>query len=471
MSATFVGMPPFPEAARAALGNTQLRQNLAHATGTIRAKRAAVVAEVDDWEELRVAGAEIKDRTLRRLDEHLLQLEAALQARGVTVHWARDAEEACAVVARVAKSHGVDEVVKVKSMATQEINLNEALAAEGIAAWETDLAELIVQLGDDLPSHILVPAIHRNRSEVREIFRTRMAAAGRPAPEGLTDEPKDLAGTLVVVESEGNGRMCLTLPDVLISVVGIEKLVPTWQDLDVFLQLLPRSSTGERMNPYTSMWSGVTPGDGPQEMHVVLLDNGRTNVLADEVGRQALRCIRCSACLNVCPVYERTGGHAYGSVYPGPIGAILNPLLKGVGVDEQTDSLPYASSLCGACFEVCPVRIDIPEVLVHLRAKVVDAHREGRPKGQDLAMRGASWVLGDARRTALAERAAGLSSRLVSRVSHRSLPGGRTAIGRLPWPGALWTDARDLPSPPRESFRAWWRRTDGGRRDDAGTNR
>ena len=272
----------------------------------------------------------------------------------------------------------------------------------------------------------------------------------------------------MVVESEGNGRMCLTLPEVLISVVGIEKLVPTWQDLDVFLQLLPRSSTGERMNPYTSMWSGVTPGDGPQEMHVVLLDNGRTNVLADEVGRQALRCIRCSACLNVCPVYERTGGHAYGSVYPGPIGAILNPLLKGVGVDEQTDSLPYASSLCGACFEVCPVRIDIPEVLVHLRGKVVDAHREGRPKGQDLAMRGASWVLGDARRTALAERAAGLSSRLVSAVSRRSLPGGRTAIGRLPWPGALWTDARDLPSPPRESFRAWWRRTDGGRRDDAG---
>jgi L-lactate dehydrogenase complex protein LldF len=325
-----------------------------------------------------------------------------------------------------------------------------------------------------------------------------MAAAGRPAPEGLTDEPKDLAaaarlhlrekflrarvavsganfavaetGTLVVVESEGNGRMCLTLPEVLISVVGIEKLVPSWQDLDVFLQLLPRSSTGERMNPYTSMWSGVTPGDGPQEMHVVLLDNGRTNVLADEVGRQALRCIRCSACLNVCPVYERTGGHAYGSVYPGPIGAILNPLLKGVGVDEQTDSLPYASSLCGACFDVCPVRIDIPEVLVHLRSKVVDAHRSGLPKGQDLAMRGASWVFGDARRTALAERAAGWSGRVVTAVSRRALPGGRTAIGRLPWPGSLWTDARDLPSPPRESFRAWWRRTDGGRRED-GTRR
>ena len=282
-------------------------------------------------------------------------------------------------------------------MATQEIGLNEALAEHGVTAWETDLAELIVQLGDDLPSHILVPAIHRNRAEIREIFRRSMGDAGRPAPPGLSDEPAELAaaarlhlrekflrarmavsganfavadsGTLVVVESEGNGRMCLTLPEVLVSVVGIEKIVPTWSDLDVFLQLLPRSSTGERMNPYTSTWSGVTPGDGPQEMHVVLLDNGRTRALADEVGRQALRCIRCSACLNVCPVYERTGGHAYGSVYPGPIGAILNPLLKGVGVDEQTDSLPYASSLCGACFDACPVRIDIPEVLVHLRAQ------------------------------------------------------------------------------------------------------
>ena len=289
------------------------------------------------------------------------------------MHWASDAAEANRIVADIAKSHDADEVVKVKSMVTQEIGLNEALAAEGIAAWETDLAELIVQLGDDLPSHILVPAIHRNRAEIRQIFRDHMAAAGKPAPDDLTDDPAELAGaarlhlrekflrakvavsganfaiaetgTLVVVESEGNGRMCLTLPEVLVSVVGIEKVLPTWQDLDVFLRLLPRSSTGERMNPYTSMWTGVTPGDGPQEIHVVLLDNGRTNALADEVGRQALRCIRCSACLNVCPVYERVGGHAYGSVYPGPIGAILNPLLNGVGTDPQTDSLPYASSL------------------------------------------------------------------------------------------------------------------------------
>jgi L-lactate dehydrogenase complex protein LldF len=493
MSATFVGMPAFPTAARAALADTQLRRNLAHATGTIRAKRAAVVGEVEDWERLRRAGAALKDRTLRHLDTYLVQLEESLTRAGATVHWARDAAEANAVVVDIARRHGTDEVVKVKSMATAEIGLNEALEAAGVRAWETDLAELIVQLGDDLPSHILVPAIHRNRSEVREIFLREMGRVGRPAPSGLTDTPAELAaaarahlrekflrarvavsganfavaetGTLAVVESEGNGRMCLTLPEVLVSVVGIEKLVPTWADLDVFLQLLPRSSTGERMNPYTSMWTGVTPGDGPQEVHVVLLDNGRTDVLADEVGRQALRCIRCSACLNVCPVYERTGGHSYGSVYPGPIGAILTPLLRGVGrggqEGEQLDSLPYASSLCGACFEVCPVRIDIPEVLVHLRSKVVDAHR-GRPKVQDLAMKAAAWALGSPGRTAALERVAGLGARALNRTRRRA-PGGRRVLGALPGPAKGWSDARDVPIPAQESFRAWWQRTGGGR--------
>ena len=491
---TFVGMPAFPTAAREALGDTQLRSNLAHATRTIRDKRAAVVAEVEDWEDLRLAGAGVKEAALRDLATHLETLEASLVRAGATVHWARDAEEACAIVARVAHAHDVDEVVKVKSMATMEIGLNEALEAEGIAAWETDLAEMIVQLGDDLPSHILVPAIHRNRAEIREIFMRRMGDVGRPAPADLTDEPAVLAaaarahlrekflrakvavsganfavadtGTLVVVESEGNGRMCLTLPDVLISVVGIEKVVATWADLDPMLRLLPRSSTGERMNPYTSTWSGVTPGDGPQEVHVVLLDNGRTRALADDVGRQALRCIRCSACLNVCPVYERTGGHAYGSVYPGPIGAILNPLLRGVS-DEQTASLPYASSLCGACFEVCPVRIDIPSVLVDQRAAVVDSHRGDRvPKAEAVAMKAAAWAFSDSRRLAWAEKASGLGGRVLRRFGRTTLPGGRAATGRLPGPGAGWTGARDLPAPPEESFRAWWDRTDGGQSEE-----
>jgi L-lactate dehydrogenase complex protein LldF len=485
---TFAGTPPFPEAARSALQNDQLRANLGRATTTIRNKRAAVVAERRDWEQLRLAGAAIKDAVLRDLPALLEQFETAVVAAGGIVHWARDAAEANAIVASIARDHGATEVVKVKSMATQEIELNEALRLEGIDVWETDLAEMIVQLGRDLPSHILVPAIHRNRTEIRDIFVDEMGRVGRPAPPGLTDAPPELAeaarlhlrekflrakvavsganfgvaesGNVVVVESEGNGRMCVTLPEVLITVMGIEKLVPTWRDLEVFLQLLPRSSTAERMNPYTSIWAGVTPGDGPQAFHLVLLDNGRTDVLSDAVGRQALRCIRCSACLNVCPVYERTGGQAYGSVYPGPIGAILTPQLRGIArhpVDQQTASLPYASSLCGACFDVCPVRIDIPEVLVHLRGQVVrQSEAMHRVPGPEAAgMRAMAWTFRSPRRLALAERAAGLAARLVRR---------RGMLRRLRGPGPIggWFQARDLKAPARESFRAWWRRTGGG---------
>jgi L-lactate dehydrogenase complex protein LldF len=253
----------------------------------------------------------------------------------------------------------------------------------------------------------------------------------------------------VVLESEGNGRMCLTLPEVLVTVLGIEKLLPAWTDLEVFLQLLPRSSTAERMNPYTSTWTGVSPGDGPQEFHLVLLDNGRTATLADPTGRQALRCIRCSACLNVCPVYERTGGRAYGSAYPGPIGAILTPQLRGINqhpVDAQTASLPFASTLCGACLDVCPVQIDIPEVLVHLRAKVVDQQRGHYP--ERAAMAAAAAAFRDPRRLALAQRVA---AALL----------GRAGRLRLRGPGwlAAWFGARDLTPPARESFRSQWKRT------------
>ena len=453
----------FPAAARSELSNPQLRANLRAATDTIQSKRARVVGEVPDWEGLREAGRAIKANVLARLDEYLLEFESAVQRAGGHVHWAADAAEANAVVVAVARAHEATEVVKVKSLTTDEIELNDALAGEGIHALETDFAELILQLDHDWSSHILVPAIHRNRYEIRDLFARTIA------PDISSADPADLAdasrrylrerfldarvgvsganfgvaetGSLVVVESEGNGRMCTTLPPVLVTILGIEKLVPTLQDLEVFLQLLPRSSTGERMNPYTSLWTGVTAGDGPSELHVVLLDNGRTRVLRDEVGRQALHCIRCSACLNVCPVYTRTGGHAYGSVYPGPIGAILTPQLIGI---EHASSLPFASSLCGACADVCPVKIDIPGVLLHLRAKAVEASAPARERA---LMRAVAWVFGSSRRFAVAQRFAGLAQRPLLR-------GGR--IRRLPWPLSAWTKTRDLRPVAKRPFRDWW---------------
>jgi L-lactate dehydrogenase complex protein LldF len=453
----------FPAAAREALGDEQLRRNLRVATHTIRAKRAVVVAERPDWEELREAGRAIKERVLRHLDDYLVEFEQAVERAGGSVHWARDADEACRAVAAVVKATGEREVVKVKSLTTDEIRLNESLAAVGIDVVETDLAELICQLAGEESSHILVPAIHKNRVEIRDLFRREL---GLP---DLSEEPTELAeaarlhlrerflrarvavsganfavaetGTVCVVESEGNGRFCTTLPETLITVLGIEKLVPAPEDLEVFFQLLPRSSTGERMNPYTSLWTGVTPGDGPQEFHVVLLDAGRTDVLADEIGRQTLACIRCSACLNVCPVYERTGGHAYESIYPGPIGAILTPQLRGIG---SAASLPYASSLCGACYEACPVKIDIPEVLIHLRGRVV---AESLPSlGERVAMRELARIFASERRYSAAQRVARIAGRPFAR-------GGR--IRRLPGLGA-WTETRDLRPVARPTFREWW---------------
>jgi L-lactate dehydrogenase complex protein LldF len=451
--------PPFPENARRAVNDAQLRHNIRKATTTIRERRASVVDEMPDWQQLRTAGAALKDDVLLHLDRYLEQFEQAATPRGAQVHWARDADEANAIVSFLVTATGEREVIKVKSMVTDEIGLVPALAEHGIKAYETDLAELIVQLGHDRPSHIVVPAIHKSRAEIREIFLREMG----DAPADLSDDPHALAeaarrhlrrkffeadvaisganfavaetGSLLVAESEGNGRMCLTLPQTLISVVGIEKLVPTFRDLEVFLQLLPRSSTGERMNPYNSVWTGVTPGDGPQDVHIVLLDNGRTNVLRDEIGRQALRCIRCAACLNVCPVYERTGGHAYGATYPGPIGAILTPQLVGV---EHASTLPFASSLCGACYEVCPVKIDIPTVLVKLRHDSVLAKKH---RAVDAAFAAAGAAMKGRRRWSLALRLAPLI-RLVRR-------GGPPPVSR-------WTSVRDLPEPPRESFRDWW---------------
>ena len=444
----------FPEAARAALADSQLRRNIGKATTTIRAKRAAVVEERADWEGLREAGQASKERTLRHLDRYLEELEAAVQAGGGQVHWARDADEANRIVGDLAAAAGARELVKVKSLTTDETGLNDALAARGIQAWETDLAELIVQLGHDRSSHILVPAIHLNRAEIRTLFMRTLEL------DELSDEPRALAeaarrhlrrkfleaqvavsganflvaetGSVCVVESEGNGRMCITLPRVLITVAGIEKLVPTWQDLEVFLSLLPRSSTGERMNPYTSIWSGVREGDGPQEFHLVLLDNGRTNVLADAFARQTLKCIRCSACLNVCPVYERTGGHAYDSVYPGPIGAILSPQLFGF------------ERLGNAALGVQPVRRllrGLPGEDRHSVGARAPA-RQGRPRPHDRAGRGGGGDEGrgvgvlhaDALRAGAAPRPPRPVAAGARRRAHRAAPAAPVGLDARPRP-------------------------------------
>ena len=459
----------FPALAHEALRDTQLRRNIRKATSTIRARTARVTAELPDWQQLRDAGSAIKAATMRELDTHLLKLEATVTAAGGTVHWARDAAEAREIILKIALRHGARRAIKIKSMTTDEIDLNPDLAANGIEPIETDLADMIVQLAHDRPSHILVPAIHRNRAEIRALFEEKFdqgrltdkptdltAAARRYLRQRFLDTPLAISGanfaiaetgTVGIVESEGNGRMCLTLPRVLVSLMGIEKVLPRLQDLEVFLQLLPRAATGERMNPYTSLWTGVRDGDGPQEFHLVLLDNGRSRILADPVARETLHCIRCSRCLNVCPVYERTGGHAYDSMYQGPIGAILTPQLRGM---KEAGSLPFASSLCGACYEVCPVKIDIPRILVHLRGKATD-ERRGRTSldGEALAMRAALWVFGGATRMRLAQGAARIGQKLFAREG---------VIEKLPGPLAAWSASRDFPAIPAESFRDWWKR-------------
>lgn len=468
-------LPSFQDGARQALRNPQLRRNLRLATGTIRARRAVAVSEVPDWQALREAGRQIKDHTMRHLDHYLLQLEASVEAAGGQVHWAADAAEANGIVTDLVRREGASEVVKVKSITNDEIGLNRALEGAGITAIETDLAELIIQLAGETSSHILVPAIHKNRAEIRDLFLRHLDV------HELSDNPADLAeaarrhlraaflraqvgisganfaaadtGTVAVFESEGNGRMCLTLPRVLITVMGIEKVIPRFEDLEVFAQLLPRSSTAERMNPYTSLWTGVRAGDGPQTFHLVLLDNGRTRVLADEIGRQALHCIRCSACLNVCPVYERTGGAAYHSVYPGPIGAILTPQLLGV---ENAPTLPYASSLCGACYDACPVEINIPEVLVHLRSKVVrekQRHLRTRLGPENMTMEAMARIFADRGRYERAQRLAQRGQAPLRRGD---------VIPWLPPPLSGWTAMRDLRSVPSQTFRQWWDAERGG---------
>ena len=462
--------PPFPQGALPVLRNPQLRKNVAHAIDVIQAKRARLVAEKTDWQELRSAASAIRNHALENLGYYLEQFEARCTAAGGQVHWAADAIEARAIVLDLLRRENASEVIKIKTMTSAEIQLNPFLQAAGVSVFETDLAEIILQLGDEEPSHIVVPALHINRSQVREIFARRMGLKDlSDDPLALTDAARTYlrrkfltiptaigganfliaeTGSVAVVESEGNGRMCLTLPRTMITLAGIEKVLPRFQDLEVMLQVLARSATGERMNPYTSLWTGVTPGDGPQSFHVVLLDNGRSRMLTRPVERQTLKCIRCAACMNSCPVYRQTGGHAYGSVYPGPIGAILTPQLMHL---EHAKSLPYASSPCGACYEVCPVKINIPEVLLELRAQVTDKERKTAARFLDpmyLGLRIANFLFARAWRFHLAQRLGRIGLGLFTRKDGW--------IHSLPFVGAKWTQTRDLRGLPPKTFHQWW---------------
>jgi L-lactate dehydrogenase complex protein LldF len=462
--------PPFRDAVLPVLRNPMLRKNVAHATQVIQSKRAKLLAEKADWQELRAAASAIRTHVIENLGAYLEQFEERCTAAGGVVHWASNADEARAIILDLLRQENATEAIKIKTMTSAEIQLNPYLEKAGVKAHETDLAEIILQLGKEEPSHIVVPALHINRSQVREIFSRTMHL------KDLSDDPKALTaaarhylrekflrvptaisganfliaetGSVAIVESEGNGRMCLTLPRTMITIVGVEKVLPRFQDLEVMLQILARSATGERMNPYTSLWTGVTQGDGPQRFHVVLLDNERTSILARPKERQTLRCIRCAACMNHCPVYRQTGGHAYGSCYPGPIGAILTPQLMRM---EHAQTLPFASSLCGACFEVCPVKIDIPAVLLDLRADVVKIERKQMKRAFDLMYVGLR-----------------VANALFSRpwIFHTTQWFGRIGLGVftdkdgwikwLPSIGGRWTQNRDLRGLPKQTFHEWW---------------
>ena len=466
----------FHDNARAALADAPLRAALRRATSLFADKRNGAIATVDDWEALRERARAIKSETLARLDHYLTQFADKAESAGARVHWARDGTEACDVIARIAMARGARTVVKSKSMATEEIQLNAALEARDLSVVETDLGEYIIQLAGETPSHIVAPAIHKTKEQVAALFADKLGIPATDDIPTLTAAAREAlrrrfaeadlgvsgvnfaiaeTGAILVLENEGNARLTTSLPRTHVALMGIEKVIPRVADLDVFLQLLPRSGTGQRLTAYQSLLTGAKrqPDDeGPTELHIVIMDNGRSRMLAHPTTRQALACIRCGACLNVCPVYQQIGGHAYGSVYAGPIGAVITPQLFGI---ERAAQLPYASSLCGACRDVCPVKIDIPALLLHLRAEVTRTADAGDRRAERLAFRAYVAVMRRPRALEWAVRVARAAQRLMGvrdRIGRQDRMSARVA----PALGA-WTAWRDLrPLAPR-SFREQWR--------------
>ncbi len=470
----------FHEHAKKALGDSTLRGALDRATTLFGERRTKALSGVPDWEDLRERGRAIKAEVLANLDRYLEEFVARAEASGVVVHWARDGEEACGIVTKLARDRIAHTVVKSKSMTTEEIGLNHALESRGLVSVETDLGEWIIQLAGETPSHIIVPAIHKTRGQIADLFRAELGTERTEDPVELTKIARRIlrqsfadadigisgvnfaiaeTGSFLVLENEGNARMTTSLPRLHLAIMGIEKVIPRLADLEVFLRLLPRSGTGQHLTSYQTLFTGprrAPEDEGPDEVHVLILDNGRSRMLAEEVERQALACIRCGACLNACPVYRQIGGHAYGSVYPGPIGAVITPQLAGI---EKAAQLPFASSLCAACRDVCPVKIDIPQLLLHLRARVV-SERVARvdPKlpvaggaGERLAFRAWAWAMRRPWRYRLLARCA----RLLAPIASSKGFAGRLAR-RLSPPLVAWTSSRDLPLPAPRSFRALW---------------
>ena len=447
-----------------------LQVALTRTTAKFLENRAAAVADFPGFEGTRERASRIRQEALDNLDAHLARFITEARRRGAVVHAARDGKEAREIAVRIAKEEGVAAAVKSKSMAAEEVSLNDALEAAGIDVAETDLGEFIIQLAGEPPSHIIAPAIHKTREEVSRLFEEKLG-------EPYTEEIPALAliarrrlrdkffsaqmgisganflcadtGSVVLVTNEGNGRMVSALPRIHMVVAGVDKIIPRLADLPALLQLLPRSATGQALSSYVSVLTGAKrPGDaeGPERLHIVLLDNGRTGILQGKY-REILKCIRCAACINVCPVFQSIGGHAYGWVYPGPLGSVLTPLLLGL---PEASPLPNASTLCGACEEVCPVKIPLQEMLVELRA---DERAQGlKSPAEVLGMKAYASVMRRGGVLEAVQRIAGVVSQFLFREGK---------VGWLPSPFSGWTERRDLPAPAPQPFRKLWKKQRG----------
>lgn len=450
------------------------------ATNRFVGGRAARVAELPQWEQLRQIASDIRQHTIENMDVYLTRLEEKVKAAGGNVHWAQTAEEANRIVLQIAREHHVKTAVKSKSMATEEIGLNHFLKDAGIEAIETDLGEYIIQLAGTGPSHIIVPAVHLKKEEIAQLFSEKLDINAPTDPIELARIAREIlrekflnaemgisggnflvaeTGTLVMVTNEGNGRMCTTMPDLHVAVVGIDKVIPDWESLTVFLKLLARSATGQKLSTYTQFITGPRRAEGefgPKEFHLVLLDNGRSNILKDRVGRDVLKCIRCGACANVCPVYKNVGGFAYGSFISGPIGAILTPQMLGT---QTARELPFASTLCGACADVCPVKIPIPTILLHLRRRVAQGDEFAEPT-LPAPIRISAGLVSFA-----------LAQNWLYRFGTRLLPAIMSGFKRgdwipnAPYPLSRWTKARPLP-PFTANFRRWWMKVRSAKQKD-----